>query len=383
VQAGFAIYVHWPFCRSKCPYCDFNSHVRDRIDQQAWQRALLAELDHYAAHTRGRTVTSIFFGGGTPSLMAPATAGAVLDRIAARWRIDADVETTLEANPNSVEAARFADFRAAGFNRVSIGVQALDDTALRFLGRGHSAAEARAAIGAAAAHFDRFSFDLIYARPQQTIAAWTRELRDALTLAGDHLSVYQLTIEPGTAFHAAYARGDFTLPDDETAAALFEATQALLGEAGLSAYEISNHARPGAECRHNLVYWRYEDYVGVGPGAHGRLTADGRKIATRQEKAPETWLARTAADGHATAERRTIAPRDAADEALMMGLRLGEGIDRARFRRETGVALDDAIDRPRLQRMIDGGFVAADARGLHATARGRRVLNAVIAELVA
>ena len=382
-EPGFAIYVHWPFCRSKCPYCDFNSHVRERIDEQAWQRALLAELDHYAHETPGRTVTSIFFGGGTPSLMAPATTAAVIERIAARWRLADDVEVTLEANPNSVEAARLAEFRAASVNRVSIGVQALDDAALRFLGRAHDSGEARAAIAAAAKHFDRFSFDLIYARPGQTVEGWTRELGDALALAGDHLSVYQLTIEPGTAFHAAHARGDLALPDVETAALLFETTQALLSDAGLPAYEVSNHARPGAECRHNLVYWRYEDYVGVGPGAHGRLTVDGRKIATRQEKAPETWLGRIAADGHATAERRAIAPREAADEALMMGLRLSEGIDAARFRRETGVALDAAIDRRRLQRLIDGGFVDADARGLHATASGRRVLNAVIAALAA
>ena len=383
MTAGFGVYVHWPFCRSKCPYCDFNSHVRERIDEQAWQRALLAELDHYAHETPGRTVTSIFFGGGTPSLMAPATTAAVIERIAARWRLADDVEVTLEANPNSVEAARLAEFRAASVNRVSIGVQALDDAALRFLGRAHDSGEARAAIAAAAKHFDRFSFDLIYARPGQTVEGWTRELGDALALAGDHLSVYQLTIEPGTAFHAAHARGDLALPDEETAALLFETTQALLSDAGLPAYEVSNHARPGAECRHNLVYWRYEDYVGVGPGAHGRLTVDGRKIATRQEKAPETWLGRIAADGHATAERRAIAPREAADEALMMGLRLSEGIDAARFRRETGVALDAAIDRRRLQRLIDGGFVDADARGLHATASGRRVLNAVIAALAA
>lgn len=382
-MSGFAIYVHWPFCRSKCPYCDFNSHVRERIDEDAWCRALVAELDHFADLTPGRTVSSIFFGGGTPSLMSPATAEAVLARIAARWRLAADVEVTLEANPNSVETARFAGFRAAGINRVSIGIQALGDTSLRFLGRAHDVGEARQAIATAQRHFDRYSFDLIYARPQQTVAAWTKELREALAMAGDHLSVYQLTIEPGTAFHTLHARGDVVLPDDDEAAALFDATQDVLSGAGLPAYEISNHARPGSECRHNLVYWRYEDYVGVGPGAHGRLTLDGRKVATRQERAPETWLAAIAAHRHATAEQRPIDLREAATEALMMGLRLTEGISAERFREQTGVALDAALDRHRLPRLVEGGFVIRDPTGLRATAEGRRVLNAVIAELVA
>jgi len=380
---GFAIYVHWPFCRSKCPYCDFNSHVRERIDEGAWREGLLAELDHYAELTRGRAVTSVFFGGGTPSLMAPGTAEAVLTRIAQRWQLAGDAEVTLEANPNSVEAARFAGFRAAGVNRVSIGVQALEDRALRFLGRAHDAAEARRAIGAARRHFDRFSFDLIYARPGQTIGTWVPELREALTMAGDHLSVYQLTIEPGTAFHAAHARGDVVLPDEDAAAELFETTQEVLAAAGLPAYEISNHARPGAECRHNLVYWRYEDYVGVGPGAHGRLTTDGKKLATRQERAPETWLAAVRDRGHATAEAREVAPRDAAEEALMMGLRLTGGIAAESFRARTGLDLDAVLDQARLPRLIDGGFVVRDAAGLRATQRGRRVLNTVIAQLLA
>ncbi len=383
MATGFAVYVHWPFCRSKCPYCDFNSHVRARIDEDAWRAALLAELDHYAELTPDRTVTSVFFGGGTPSLMSPATAAAVLERIARLWRVAPDIEVTLEANPNSAEAEHFAGFRAAGINRLSIGVQALDDAALRFLGRGHDAGEARAAIAAAHRHFQRFSFDLIYARPGQSLAAWQSELSQALDLAGEHLSVYQLTIEPGTAFHAAHARGDFVLPPADDAAALFEATDEILTAAGLPAYEISNHARPGAESRHNLVYWRYEDYIGVGPGAHGRLTIGGRKLATRQQKAPETWLAEVQAKGHATAEQRPIERREAAEEALMMGLRLTEGIDAARFRRETGVSLDAAVDRHRLQRLIEGGFVEGNASGLRATAQGRRVLNAVIAELAA
>ncbi len=379
---GFAVYVHWPFCLSKCPYCDFNSHVRESRDEAGWRDALLAELDHYAALTPGRTVTSIFFGGGTPSLMAPATTHSVIERIAARWSLADGAEITLEANPNSVEAARFAGFRAAGINRVSIGVQALDDDALRFLGRGHNAGEARAAIAAAQKSFERYSFDLIYARPGQTVAGWMAELDEALSLAGDHLSLYQLTIEPGTAFHAAQARGDFVLPDDELGAALYQATQDRLEGAGMPAYEISNHARPGAESRHNLVYWRYEDYVGVGPGAHGRLTLDGGKRATRQERAPETWLTRIAERGHATAETRMVPARDAADEALLMGLRLSEGIDPARFERQTGLALDQAIDAARLERLTQAGYVVRDTR-LRATAAGRRVLNSVIAELAA
>lgn len=380
---GFAVYVHWPFCRSKCPYCDFNSHVRERTDEAAWRSALLSELDHYAGRTRGRTVTSIFFGGGTPSLMGPATAGDVLERIARLWPVDRNVEITLEANPNSAEAGHFSGFRAAGINRLSIGVQALDNQALRFLGRGHDAGEARAAIAAASRVFERYSFDLIYARPGQTLAAWQSELAEALALAGDHLSVYQLTIEPGTAFHTAHARGDLALPSPELGADLFEATQAALDEAGLPLYEVSNHARPGGECRHNLVYWRYEDYVGVGPGAHGRITMDGRKLATRQERAPETWIARVRNEGHATAEERPVDAADAAQEALLMGLRLAEGIDAYRFERQTGRTLEQAIDATRLSTLIAAGLVADDRRSLRATPAGLRVLNSLIAELAA
>jgi putative oxygen-independent coproporphyrinogen III oxidase len=380
---GFGIYVHWPFCVSKCPYCDFNSHVRARIDEAGWRDALLAELDHYAAETRGRTVTSVFFGGGTPSLMAPATAQAVIERIAANWTLPRAAEITLEANPNSAERARFADLRAAGVNRVSVGVQALDNAALKMLGRAHDQGEARAAIAAAAAVFPRYSFDLIYARPGQSVAAWRTELTEALKLAGDHLSVYQLTIEPGTAFHALHARGDLRTPDEGDAEALYDATIELMDRAGLPAYEVSNHATPGGECRHNLVYWRYEDYVGVGPGAHGRLTLDGAKTATRQEKLPETWLARVRASGHGTAERFAVAPADAASEALMMGLRLGEGVDGARFARQTGFTLDDAVDTTKLAQLIAGGFIERTQQGLRATPIGRKVLNSVLGALLA
>jgi oxygen-independent coproporphyrinogen-3 oxidase len=309
---GFGVYVHWPFCVSKCPYCDFNSHVRSTIDETGWRDALLRDLETQARPFADRRVTSVFFGGGTPSLMAPATVAAVIDRIAALWPLAPDVEITLEANPNSAEVARFRDLRAAGIGRVSIGVQALDDDALRLLGRAHGGDEARRAIAAAAAIFDRFSFDLIYARPGQGLDAWTRELGAALALAGEHLSVYQLTFEPGTRFEQLRRRGDIVPLDDETADAMFDATRAILDAHGLPAYEISNHARPGAASRHNLGYWRYEDYLGVGPGAHGRLTLGGVKYATRAERAPETWMAQVAAAGEGMAARDVVAPADAA-----------------------------------------------------------------------
>jgi putative oxygen-independent coproporphyrinogen III oxidase len=378
-----ALYVHWPFCKSKCPYCDFNSHVRASIDQERWGAALLRELDHYAGMMRGRSLVSVFFGGGTPSLMPAATVASVLERAALHWSASPDLEVTLEANPSSVEAGRLAEFRAAGVNRVSLGVQALDDRMLRFLGRGHTAGEARAAVATAARLFPRYSFDLIYARPGQDVAEWTRELDDALSLAGDHLSVYQLTIEPGTAFATQYARGDFVLPDEETAGALYEATQERLDRAGLGAYEISNHARPGAECRHNLVYWRYDDYVGIGPGAHGRIGFNGAKHATRQRRAPETWLAAVEEAGHATEEVTALTPDERRDEMVMMGLRLADGIGRARFSRETGRTIEEALDRKALADLVDGGFLAVDERGLRATVAGRQRLNAVLARLLA
>ena len=380
---AFGLYVHWPFCLSKCPYCDFNSHVRERIDGEAWAGALVREIDHFAALTPGRRLTSIYFGGGTPSLMDSSLTGTIIDRAARRWGLADDVEITLEANPTSVEAARLQDFSVAGINRISLGIQALEDKSLALLGRRHSAAEARDAITMAARVFDRFSFDLIYARPGQTAAAWEAELRDALRLAGDHLSVYQLTIEPGTAFHQVFARGDLALPPETEGAELYHLTQAILADAGLPAYEISNHARPGAECRHNLVYWRYQDYVGVGPGAHGRIVVDGQRLATRQEKAPETWAERVMREGHATVEQPVVAREEAVAEALMMGLRLAEGIDAARFERQTGVPLADAVDAAQLERLAAGGFVEWTEAGLRATPAGRAVLNAVTARLLA
>ncbi|HYB08893.1 MAG TPA: radical SAM family heme chaperone HemW [Alphaproteobacteria bacterium] len=382
-DAGFGVYVHWPFCLAKCPYCDFNSHVRDRIDQARWRNALLSELDHFAAHTAGRTVTSVFFGGGTPSLMAPETVAAVLDRIARHWRPDAALEVTLEANPTSVEAGRFSGYAGAGVNRISLGVQALDDAQLRFLGRRHSRAEALAALALARRNFTRVSFDLIYARPNQTPKDWQEELRTALEYVADHVSLYQLTIEAGTSFEQAHARGDFAMPDEDTASALYESTAEILGCRDLHAYEISNYARPGAECRHNLTYWRYGDYVGVGPGAHGRLTIEGEKIATRQHRAPERWLESVERSGHATRQRLPLTREERFEEMLMMGLRLSEGVGRERVSREFGSRIEALVGADRLAILIEGGFLVLDERSLRATASGRQRLDAVLASLIA
>jgi putative oxygen-independent coproporphyrinogen III oxidase len=380
-EAGFALYIHWPFCQSKCPYCDFNSHVRERVDAARWQRAYLAELERAAAETQGRIVTSVFFGGGTPSLMPPETAAAILARVRALWPASPDIEITLEANPGVSEAARFRAFRAAGVNRLSIGVQALDDAALKFLGRKHSAAEAVAAVERAAAAFERFSFDLIYARPGQSVADWRAELTRALGFAGEHLSVYQLTIEPGTAFHTAHQRGDFALPDEDTAADLYETTRDLLGAAGLDAYEISNHARPGAESRHNLTYWCYGDYAGIGPGAHGRLTRGDVKFATREQRLPETWLADVETKGSGEAERTPLDRAERGREMLLMGLRLAEGVDLARFEREAGIDARAFVAAKAAARLADAGLIEWTTRALRATEAGRQRLNAVLAAL--
>jgi oxygen-independent coproporphyrinogen-3 oxidase len=375
-----AIYIHWPFCRSKCPYCDFNSHVRERIDEAAWTRALLTELDRQAELARDHQMVSMFFGGGTPSLMPPETAAALIERVKRHWRTPRKLEITIEANPNSAEAERFAGFAAAGVNRLSLGVQALDPDALKFLGRGHDRDEALAAIRLSQQLFPRTSFDLIYARPGQSLAAWERELDEALSLAGEHLSLYQLTIEPGTAFHTRAAKGELTVPDDDTGAALFEATQQRLAAAGLPAYEISNHARPGAECRHNLAYWRYEDYLGIGPGAHGRLSRGRVKYATRQRRLPEAWLAAAEKTGDPTEETAAIGRETAVEEMVMMGLRLVEGIARARL--EAVAQCDiEALFGISLKRLIDGGFVELDHERLRATESGRQRLNAVLGAL--
>jgi putative oxygen-independent coproporphyrinogen III oxidase len=381
--APLGVYIHWPFCKSKCPYCDFNSHVREGTDQGRWRKALLTELEHAAREAPDRRVETMFFGGGTPSLMAPEIVGALIARTRALWDTAPDVEITLEANPTSVEAAKFAALAEAGVNRVSLGVQALDPAALTFLGREHSADEALAAIDTARRHFARYSFDLIYARPGQTAEAWAAELERALALAGEHLSLYQLTIERGTRFFAEHQRGGFVLPDEDEAARMFEETQVLLSAAGLSAYEISNHAREGAACRHNLIYWRYQDYVGVGPGAHGRFAESNTKRATRRTSGPENWLAEVEAKGHGTVETAVVAGQDRVEEALMMGLRLSDGIDRALFASVAGADPVAALGEARLAPLVEAGFLEIAPTHLKATAAGRQRLNAVLERLIA
>lgn len=378
----FGIYVHWPFCASKCPYCDFNSHVAERIDHEAWRAAYKNEIAYYADLSKGRTVTSVFFGGGTPSLMEPATATLIIDEIQRHWRISNDCEITLEANPTSVEIDKFRSFREAGINRVSIGVQSLLERDLDFLGRKHDAQGARRAIESAAKVFDRYSFDLIYARPQQTANAWEKELREAITMAGDHLSLYQLTIEKGTPFYMMHERGEFKIPDEELAGDLYEITQGVLEEAGMPAYEVSNHARAGQESRHNLTYWRYTDYVGIGPGAHGRLTVDGRKQATRGHRAPDIWLEKVAANGHGAHDFENLSPRDRFTECLMMGLRLKEGIPVARLEAEGGDDFKNLIDAKKIEALQGEGLLDFDGQTLHATRAGLQRLNGVLAYLL-
>jgi len=377
----FGVYIHWPFCLSKCPYCDFNSHVRrTAIDETRFVKAFTAEIATTAARTPGRTVSTIFFGGGTPSLMQPATVGAILDAVGRRWQVAPDVEITLEANPTSVEAERFRSYRAAGVNRVSLGVQALDDRVLKDLGRLHTADEALKAVDIARSVFERYSFDLIYARPQQTAPEWERELKEALQQAGEHLSLYQLTIEPDTPFAALHAAGKLHVPDDDRARALYDTTQDVCAAHGLPAYEISNHARPGAECRHNLVYWRMHDYAGIGPGAHGRLDIDGDRHATATEKRPESWLTRVEQDGHGLVTDDVLTREETADEFLLMGLRLAEGIDPERFAAVSGRLLDPA----RIAALREYGLVETTPAGrLRVSLPGFPVLDAVVADLAA
>jgi putative oxygen-independent coproporphyrinogen III oxidase len=381
LNAPFAVYVHWPFCLSKCPYCDFNSHVRHGgIDEARFVRAYETEIAATAERVPGRTVSSIFFGGGTPSLMQPSSVQAILNCIGKHWTIAPGVEVTLEANPTSVEATRFRGFHAAGVNRVSLGVQALDDAALKELGRLHSAQEALDAVAVARSIFERYSFDLIYARPRQTLEAWAAELRRAIAEAGEHLSLYQLTIEPDTPFFGLHKAGKLPVPDEDLARDLYDLTQAVCSNAGLPAYEISNHARPGAECRHNLVYWRGHDYAGVGPGAHGRLTIDGRRTATATEKRPEAWLMRVEEGGTGLTVDEKLTSGEAADEYLLMGLRLAEGIDPARYSALSGRALNPK----RISILRDEGAVETTADGrLRVTKSGFPLLDAVVADLAA
>jgi putative oxygen-independent coproporphyrinogen III oxidase len=379
--APFAVYVHWPFCLSKCPYCEFNSQVRHGgYDEARYVRAVETELAATAERAPGRTVSTIFFGGGTPSLMQPSSVQAILDAIGKHWNIAGDVEVTLEANPTSVEATRFRGYRSAGVNRVSLGVQALDDASLKELGRLHTAQEALDAVAVARSIFNRYSFDLIYARPRQTPEAWAAELKRAIAEAAEHLSLYQLTIEPGTRFFELHKAGKLIVPDDDLGRDLYDMTQHVCADAGLPAYEISNHARPGAECRHNLVYWRGHDYAGVGPGAHGRLTFDGRRYATETDKRPEAWLMRVEANGTGLIVDEKLTPAEAADEYLLMGLRLAEGIDPQRFTSIGGRTLD-----PKRISILQGeGAVETTADGrLRVTQSGFPVLDAVVADLAA
>ena len=373
-----ALYVHWPFCVSKCPYCDFNSHVRETIDQAAWHAGLIADLRHEAALLPGRPLGSIFFGGGTPSLMPPETVAAIIAAAQGAWGLARDIEITLEANPSSVEAARFADLAAAGVNRVSLGLQALEDAALAFLGRAHDVREGLAALDTAQAHFARVSFDLIYARPGQSIAAWEAELARAIGFGTEHLSLYQLTIEPGTRFATEAAAGRLAMPDADMGADLFEATRAITSAAGLPAYEISNHARPGAESRHNLTYWRMRDYAGIGPGAHGRRQG----MATIRHKKPENWLGAVARNGHGLESEEPLSPEMRMTEALLMGLRLREGVDLARIAALGACAIDAVIDARAATTLAAEGLIARDGDRLRATEAGMPVLNAIIAALV-
>jgi putative oxygen-independent coproporphyrinogen III oxidase len=377
-MTAFGLYVHWPFCAAKCPYCDFNSHVRSAIDEKGWCDAILREMAHVAVLQGERPVLStIFFGGGTPSLMRGASAGRIVDAARRLWPAANDLEITLEANPASADAGRFADYAAAGVNRLSLGVQALNDADLKFLGRLHDVAEAKAALALAMKTFARVSFDLIYARPGQSAEAWRRELGEALDFGTEHLSLYQLTIEPATPFAALYRRGALRIPEDDLSIALFETTQEITERAGLPAYEVSNHARPGAEARHNLLYWRYGSYAGVGPGAHGRLTIGGRRIATVGEKLPERWRDKVARDGHGFVEMAEVVRNEAAREHLLMALRLREGLDLADYRTRWGTAPDAA----KIEMLSEHGLVRLEDDRLRVTGRGVPVLNRVIGEL--
>ncbi|NBT30408.1 MAG: coproporphyrinogen III oxidase [Rhodobacteraceae bacterium] len=377
-NGGFGLYIHWPFCMAKCPYCDFNSHVAKTIDQERWAKAYVKEINRIGAETKDKVLRSVFFGGGTPSLMSPKTVAIVLDAVRATWRTENDVEITLEANPTSVEAGRFRGYAQAGVNRLSMGIQALNDTDLRALGRMHSAEEALRAFDIARTHIDRVSFDLIYGRQNQSVADWEVELRQALSLAVDHLSLYQLTIEDGTAFGDRYRLGKLRgLPDEDRAADLWDVTQSICNDHGFPAYEVSNHAKHGHESRHNKVYWQYGDYAGIGPGAHGRLTLDGRRFATEAPKAPGAWLELAEADRPGEYARETLSVDDQATEFLLMGLRLTNGIDRTRLSAMVGDKYDGNI-----QSLVDAGLLFADDRNIKATEAGRPLLNGLLRELL-
>ena len=393
----FGIYIHWPFCKSKCPYCDFNSHVSNSIDHERWLKAYLREMDHVADMTKGRRVTSIFFGGGTPSLMKPDVVYGLIDHIQKRWNISNDIEITLEANPTSIETQKFKDFKAAGINRVSIGVQSLRDKDLKFLGREHSAAEAIEAIKTAQEIFDRYSFDLIYARPEQTVEEWRTELKEALQYAQGHLSLYQLTIEPGTPFYVQHKRGDFRVPEQDQAGEFYEVTQDVLIQAGMPAYEISNHAVVGQESAHNMTYWHYGDYAGIGPGAHGRLTLkgpharkreeadlskDSYKYATRTHRAPDVWLDKIDQEGHGYHLFEEVQADERLTEMMMMGLRLREGVDIKKIEEETGQDWRMVLQQDKIQNLVDEKMLAVSKTHIMPTADGMQRLNGLLAYLL-
>lgn len=383
IQEGrLGLYIHWPFCLAKCPYCDFNSHVSESIDQDVWRESYLKALDHYAALLPRRRLNSVFFGGGTPSLMPPETVAAILDRVQKNFAIANDIEITLEANPTSVEVGKFRAFREGGVNRVSLGVQALNDEDLKFLGRKHNVSEAMKAIDIARENFDRFSFDLIYARPNQKLSDWQEELEKAVTLSSGHLSLYQLTIERGTPFFLDYSKGVFSIPGEDLAADFYHLTQDVLEANGMPAYEVSNHAKADQESRHNLIYWHYDDYIGIGPGAHGRLTLDGQKFATRDHRAPEIWLQKMREGTTGAHPFEGVAPVDRFSEALMMGLRLKEGVPVEKLEREAGHPLGDMIQMSNLERLRAEKLMEADEDRLRLTREGLLRLNAVVPYLL-
>lgn len=379
---GLAIYIHWPFCLSKCPYCDFNTYVRNDIDHDQWKSALLKDLDHWQSLAPARKITSIFFGGGTPSLMSPSVVSALIDRVALHWKIESNVEITIEANPTSTEVGRLTDFRAAGVNRVSLGIQALNDRALLFLGRNHNARDAIDAIRLASSVFDRFSFDLIYSRPEQTLSGWREELEQALSLTNNHLSIYQLTIEPGTVFNARKRRGKLKSLGEDQAIALYEETQLVMSKAGLPAYEISNHAVPGDECQHNLTYWRYGDYAGIGPGAHSRITSTNLKYAYNEIRGPQSWLHSIGERGHGILNVRRLGNVERFEEMMMMGLRLNEPLPFTRIEREAQKHFEQAVNVDQLKGLVDGGFLKVDDWSLSSTLSGRQRLDSVLARLL-
>lgn len=372
------VYIHWPFCESRCPYCDFNAHVREKLDQKQWAEAYVQSLKHYAEIIPDKQIVSIFFGGGTPSLMEPETVATIIDAVQSLWPVANDIEITLEANPTSVENDKLLAFRDAGINRVSLGVQALNDEDLKFFGRGHNVDEALKAIELAKTHFERSSFDLIYARPNQTLENWEKELKQAVALSNGHLSLYQLTIERNTPFYMRHSRGEFAIPDDVQGAEFYHLTQDVLENAGLPAYEVSNHAKEGHACRHNLIYWHMADYIGVGAGAHGRFVQGDQKFASRDHAAPEIWLERVGNNGHGAHELERLTQEDRFNECLMMGLRLREGISIATVEAKSGKAFSDMVDANKLQSSIDQDWVIKGGDNLKLTREGLLRLNALI-----